>query len=130
MPAFINSLFIPKIDIGVTADSIIDAFYCQNIATISRVTLVPYKNCLRAYLDIHEWHQSEAAHNFVQRLNDKKRETRFVHNDDNWCVVQVNRKPFVTKSRKMAKFTTINYLVTPITGPLIVSWILTGHVQW
>ena len=111
MSPVIKSLFINAINISFTADYVIDAFYCQNIATISRVTLVPYDSCYRVYLDIHEWHASEAAYNFIQRLRDPNREARIVHNDDNWWAVKVNKNSFITTSKKMAKFTTINYLV-------------------
>ena len=115
MSTVIKSLFLPVIDVSFTTDQIIDIFYCQNIATISRVTLVPYESkrgiSHRAYIDIHEWHASEAAYNFIQRLKDMSRETRIVHSDDNWWVVEVNKNPFITTSKKMSKFTTINYLV-------------------
>jgi|688.fasta_scaffold48824_2 hypothetical protein len=115
MSSVIKSLFIGAIETSFTADHIMDAFYCQNIATISRVTLVPFKAKYgllnRAYLDIHEWHTTEAAYNFIQRLKDTSREARIVHSDDNWWAVEVNRTPFITTSKKMAKFTTINYLI-------------------
>ena len=115
MSAVIKSLFISAIEVSYTADYIMDVFYCQNIATISRITLVPYESKTgvrnRAYIDIHEWHPTEAAYNFIKRLKDNKSEARFVHSDDNWCVVGVNKKPLITNSKKMSKFTTINYLV-------------------
>ena len=104
MSTVIKSLFLPVIDVSFTTDQIIDIFYCQNIATISRVTLVPYESkrgiSHRAYIDIHEWHASEAAYNFIQRLKDMSRETRIVHSDDNWWVVEVNKNPFITTSKK------------------------------
>ena len=115
MSSVIKSLYIPAVDVAFTADYIMDAFYCQDIATISRVTLVTYNTKYgrlhRAYIDIHEWHPTEGAYNFIQRLRDPNREARIVHNDDNWWAVDVNRTPFITTSKKMAKFTTINYLI-------------------
>ncbi len=115
MSGVIKSLFISAIDVSYSADDIMDVFYCQNIATISRITLVPYESKTgvrnRAYIDIHEWHPTEAAYNFIKRLKDNKSEARIVHSDDNWCVVGVNKKPLITNSKKMSKFTTINYLV-------------------
>ena len=130
MSVVIKSLFINALNISFTSDYVMDAFYCQDIATISRVALVPYesKSGLRykAFIDIHEWHASEAAYNFIQRLRDPNREARIVHNDDNWWVVEVNKKPFITNSKKMAKFTTINYLVTPISEEDCLPWMLYG----
>ena len=115
MSVVIKSLFISAIDVSYSADYIMDMFYCQNIATISRITLVPYESISgvrnRAYIDIHEWHPTEAAYNFIKRLKENKYEARIVHSDDNWCVVGVNKKPLITNSKKMSKFTTINYLV-------------------
>jgi hypothetical protein len=115
MSAIIKSLFLPAIDVSFTADYIMDAFYCQDIATINRVTLIPYntksRSLNRAYIDVHEWHPTESAYNFIQRLKDPNRETRIVHTDDNWWSVEVNKKPFITTSKKMVKFTTINYLI-------------------
>jgi hypothetical protein len=115
MSGVIKSLFISAIDVSYTGDDIMDVFYCQNIATISRITLIPYETKTglrnRAYIDIHEWHPTEAAYNFIKRLKDNKSEARIVHSDDNWCVVSVNKKPLITNSKKMSKFTTINYLV-------------------
>ncbi len=128
MSAVIKSLYLPAIEVSFTADQVIDAFYCQNIATISRVSLIPYESKsglrYRAYADIHEWHPSEAAYNFIQRLKDPKIEARLVHNDDNWWVVEVNKKPFITTSKKMSQFTTINYLVVAMSEPECLPWIL------
>jgi hypothetical protein len=128
MSAVIKSLFIGAIETSFTADHIMDAFYCQDIATISRVTLVTFNAksgpLNRAYIDIHEWHTTEAAYNFIQRLKDSNREARFVHSDDNWWVVRVNKNPFITTSKKMAKFTTINHLVDPMSEPECLPWIL------
>jgi hypothetical protein len=115
MSTVIKSIFISAIDASFKADDIIEEFYCQNIATISRITLVPYESKTgvrnKAYIDIHEWHPTEAAYNLIKRIKDDKTEARFVHSDDNWCVVGVNKNTFITNSKKMSKFTTINYLV-------------------
>ena len=128
MSSIVKSLFIPVIDISFSADYIVDAFYCQDIATISRVTLLSYTIKTRiynkAYIDIHEWHPSEAAYNFIGRLKDPTREARIVHNDDDWWAVEVNKNPFMTNSKKMAKFTTINHLVAEMSKPDCLPWIL------
>ena len=132
MSNVIKSLFIPSIDVRFNSDYVMDAFYCQNIATISRVTLVPFvsKSGIlfnRGYLDIHEWHPTESAYNFIQRLKLLNREARIVHNDDEWWGVEVNKKPFITTTKKMAQFTTINYLVLDMSEPECLPWILYGN---
>lgn len=131
MTSVVKSLFIGAIETSFTADHIMDAFYCQNIATISRVTLVPFNAksgpLNRAYLDIHEWHTTEAAYNFIQRLKDSSKEARIIHTDDNWWAVRVNKNPFITNSKKMAKFTTSNHLVAPMAEPECLPWILYGQ---
>ena len=133
MSAVIKSLFISAIEVSYTADYIMDVFYCQNIATISRITLVPYESKTglrnRAYIDIHEWHPTEAAYNFIKRLKENKSEARFVHSDDNWCVVGVNKKPLITNSKKMTKFTTINYLVIDMSELDCLPGILYGNEE-
>lgn len=124
----IKSLFIASVEPKYNADYIMDAFYCHNVATISRVTLVPCETRrglkYRAYIDIHEWHPSEAAYNFIQRLKDTSKEARFVYNDDNWWVVEVNKKSYITTSPKTAQLTTINYLVTAMSEPECLPWML------
>jgi hypothetical protein len=134
MSSVVKSLFIGAIDTSFTADHIMDAFYCQDIATISRVTLVPFNTksgpLNRAYLDIHEWHTTEVAYNFIQRLKDSNKEARIIHTDDNWWAVRVNKNPFITDSKKMAKFTTSNHLIAPMSEPECLPWILYGqHAQ-
>jgi hypothetical protein len=134
MSAVIKSLFIGAIETSFTADHIMDAFYCQDIATISRVTLVPFNTksgpLNRAYLDIHEWHPTETAYNFIQRLKQPNREARIIHSDDNWWAVKVNKNPFITNSKKMAKFTTINYLIDEMSELECLPWVLYGqHAQ-
>jgi hypothetical protein len=128
MSSVIKSLFIGAIETSFTADHIMDAFYCQDIATISRVTLVPFNaksgSLNRVYLDIHEWHTTEAAYNFIQRLKDSNKEARIVYSDDNWWAVRVNKNPFITNSEKMAKLTTINHLVVPMTEAECLPWLL------
>ena len=138
MSTIINSLFIPAIDSSFKADDIIDVFYCQDIATISRVTVIPYESITgvrnRAYIDIHEWHPTEAAYNFIQRLKGSNREAKFVYNEDDWWSVYVNKKTFITHSNKMAKYTTVNYLLDDCSEVECLPWILSAssedQVEW
>lgn len=109
-----------------------EAFYCHEIATISKISLVSFntKSGMRnkAYIDIYEWHSTESAYNFIQRLKDPKRETKFVHNDDNWWLVCIGKKPFNSNIKRLDKpkvTTTINYLLSD-TSPHreLLHWIL------
>ena len=93
------NLFMPRIEADYSAADMIDTFYVNGIATVSRVVYKPYvsKNTLyyRAYVNIHEWHDNESAYNFIKRLNFPKKETRFVYNKDNWFVVRIDPKPWL-----------------------------------
>jgi len=119
----IKSLFIPCVSFDVDADYIIDAFYCSNIATLSRVTLLPFitKTGLylqRVYIDIAYWFETEVAYNFIKRLHDNSIETRFIHNKhEEWWTVEINKKPYITHDKKLKGQTTINYLVEETKEP-------------
>ena len=130
MSAIIKSLFIASIDASLNAEYIMEVFYCLDIATIKRVTLVPFSTksgiFKRAYIDIHEWHPTEGAYNFIQRLKDPNREARIVHHIDEWWVVDVNKNPTITTKKKMEQFTTINYLVVDVSEPNWLPWLLSG----
>lgn len=92
------SLSISDIENGVNAQHIANVFYYQNIATIKRITLVPYIKAIgrfdykcyqKAYIDIYEWHDSEVAYNFIQRVKNPYKEARIIHNlidEASWCV--------------------------------------------
>ena len=94
----IKSLFIPCVDTSYDEMKMIEAFYCNDIATISKVTFVPYvkrgKIYYKAYLDIYMWHDTEVAYNLIKRINNPKVEARMVYKDDNWWVVEKNTLPF------------------------------------
>jgi len=131
MSTVIKSLFIGAIDANFDAEYIVNAFYCLDIATISRVTLIPFyrksEKFQRAYIDVHEWHPTESAYNLIMRLKDTRREARIVHNDDNWWVVEVNKNLMITSNKKMEKFTTINFLAIHDTKEFVsLPWILSG----
>lgn len=106
----IKSLFIPHVELYVDAEFIMNLFYENNIATISRVTfennVSSYK---RAYIDIYEWHDSEIAYNFIKRLKNEKTETKLIHSDDDWWVVQINYKKEEFYLNEETTF--INYLI-------------------
>ena len=131
MSTVIKSLFIGAIDANFDAEYIVNAFYCLDIATISRVTLIPFygksEKFQRAYIDVLEWHPTESAYNFIARLKDTGREARIVHNQDDWWVVEVNKNLMITSNKRTAKFTTINYLAIEDTKEFVVlPWIFSS----
>jgi hypothetical protein len=93
----INNLFIPCVDASYPAHDLIDAFYLSGIATVSEVDYEPYidEDCLynRAYLEVHEWHDTEAAYEFIKSLRIYDNETIY-RNDRVAFVVQINDEPW------------------------------------
>jgi hypothetical protein len=88
----IKSLIIPCVEHEYTHEYIANAFWKQRIAKVSSVTLIPYVkgNAIYdiAYINIECWHDSENAYHFIQKLNNPNKETRLVHYEDNWWVVE------------------------------------------
>ncbi len=95
----VMSLFMPRIEANYSAADMIDAFYTSGIATLSRVAYKPYvvNNTLyfRAYANVSEWHDTESASNFITRLKDPKKETRFIYQEEDWFVVRIDPKPWL-----------------------------------
>jgi hypothetical protein len=111
----IKSLFITCVESGYDADYIMDVFYNSNIASVSRVTLLPIKSTggdyNRVYLDISYWHDNEMAYNFIKRLKNPNVETHIIHSDDFWWNVKINKKQEITHSKKYNDYTRVNYLL-------------------
>lgn len=85
---------IPCVESQYTQEYIANVFWRQHIAKVSSITLIPY---LRngeiyniAYIGIDEWCDSEAAYNFIQRVQNSNKEARLVHHDDDWWPIQLN----------------------------------------
>jgi len=116
---YITSIYIPFVESNITADYIMDVFYNNDIATVSRLTLIhdvyPSKysglTYSQAFIDIHEWHDTEAAFHFIHCLNDSTKETRFTHYKDNWWPVLINQKPWITTMHLFQEDTTVNWLL-------------------
>ena len=130
----IKSLFISCIEPSFTADYIMQSFYVNDIATVSKIILVPFTkksgNFLRAYIDIAYWHETEAAYDFIQSLHNINQETRFLYYDCNWWAVEINKNLLISK--KCKKYTTINKQVdikTNMYGAQILSAINQDQYQ-
>jgi hypothetical protein len=115
----INSIYISRIEEEICAEYIMNAFEENELATVSRVTLIPYhspskyngeKYC-QAFIDIHSWHETEAAYNFIQSLKYSSEEIRFAYSGDLWWVVEVNPKPWITTMGLFEQYTTLNWLL-------------------
>jgi hypothetical protein len=110
--SFINNLFIPCVEASYPAHDLIDAFYLSGIATVSEVDYEPYieEDCLynRAYLEVHEWHDTEAAFEFINSLNNSANETVY-RNDIISFVVEINEEPWLVPLSKC--YRTISTLI-------------------
>ena len=88
----INNLIINCVELQYSHHYIADVFWYKDIAQVSKVTLIPYlKNGTVfniVYITIGQW--SALSHNFIQRLKNPNKETRFVYNDDNWWPIKIN----------------------------------------
>ena len=113
----ITSIYIPHIEEGITPEYIMDTFYQNELANISRITLIkdimPSKysgiTYSQAFIDIGSWHETEAAYNFIQNLKDFTMETRFTHSFGQWWLVKINPKPWITSMQLFQDETTVNY---------------------
>ena len=115
----INSIYIPFVEQGVTSEYIMDVFASNEIATVSRITLIPYvsrskyseERYSQAFIDIDTWHETEVAYNFIQSLRDFSKETRFTYSSTNWWTVEINPKPWITCMELFKEDTTTNELL-------------------
>jgi hypothetical protein len=110
----IKSLYIPCLEVSVIGQQLIDAFYINEIATVSKVTIVPFLKNLtiynKAYVNILEWHDTEVSYNFIQRLRNPSREARLVYSDDDWFAMYINDELDDHQCQHLCATTTINYL--------------------
>ena len=88
----VNNLIINCVELQYSHHYIADVFWYKDIAQVSKVTLIPYlkngKVFNVVYITIGQW--SALSHNFIQRLKNPDKETRFVYNDDNWWPIKIN----------------------------------------
>jgi hypothetical protein len=88
----VNNLIINCVELQYSHHYIADVFWHKDIAQVSKVTLIPYlkngKVFNIVYITIGQW--GALSHNFIQRLQNPDKETRFVYNDDNWWPIKIN----------------------------------------
>jgi hypothetical protein len=108
----IQSLYIRNIEKQVNAEYIANTFSKNGLAQVRKVYIEPYKykNYNRAYVEIETWHETEAAYSFIKRLRNSKTETRLVHVDDDWWLVNINKN--------QSKFASNNRVLTVFSEPI------------
>jgi hypothetical protein len=123
----IRSIFISNVNSDFNANDIMDTLYCQSIATVSRVTLVPnittYKDILKgdnynAYIEIANWHETELAYKVIKRLSKSTRAVPLSYSANKWWNIELNTNPEIAYDLANKDATTVNCLVD-ITGDFI-----------
>lgn len=104
----IRSLIITQV--YSSAEYIADTFQRKGLATIIRILLLPYslilknpqEQCNLAIIDIHEWHDTEDAYNFISQLNNGN-VVKLSHNNysESWAVA---RNLFICLSRNINQY--------------------------
>jgi hypothetical protein len=109
----INQLFIYRLPADFSIMEMFDIFYANGIATISEIYYTTYydNNVLynNVYITIHNWHDTEAAYNFIQRLRNSHANLIYDLHDELSCHVYILRH-----NRPSAGYTLVNYLIHPI----------------
>jgi hypothetical protein len=95
--AIVSTIVISGITEGYTSEYIANVLWKQGLAQVSRITMLPYLEhesntmCFTAYADIQQWADTEAAFNFIKRL-EHTFVARIVHNDDDSWHVRSNTR--------------------------------------
>lgn len=103
----IMSIYIPHVEPHFSAEYVADCLDKNGIAKVSRIAMESSNNYKKTWIDIKFWHDTEAAFNFIQRLRNPLVEARFVHSDDDWWLVEVNKFPHKTDSSRAKSQLTI-----------------------
>ena len=95
--AIVSTIVISGITEGYTSEYIANVLWKQGLAQVSRITMLPYLEhesntmCFTAYADIQQWADTEAAFNFIKRL-EHTFVARIVHHDDDAWHVRLNTR--------------------------------------
>jgi hypothetical protein len=108
----LSSISIANIPIHYNVSELIELFYVYNIATIREITYYPVNKKGEVYnnavLQLHEWHDTEIAYNFIGKLK-RNGFARIVYdNDDNYFIVKLAD----TEEVSTQCHTIVNYLAT------------------
>ena len=120
----IKSVTIENIDFDdCNPHYISDALYLAELATVSRITIFEYRvwcpcedvsiTKYRAFVEIYDWHDTEAAYNMVAMLKEYNN-MPFIHRvgpyDSIWTLSQ-NKDVLITRDALYKEKTTVFYLV-------------------
>ena len=123
MSFVISSFVIGNLDANCNPHYIFDALYTADIATVSRVTILPYQEWspfmqtmlefTRAFVEVHEWHDTEAAFNIISALK-KHQFIPFVWGEivSKWSIYYDMDSVVVPRYAAFKKETTIFHLAT------------------
>jgi hypothetical protein len=111
----IASIYITCVQDIYSAEFIANAFDRLGIAKVNRVAIEPFKIGIktrlekynRVYVGISYWHDTKAAFNFMQHLKNPYKECRFIYDDDNWWVIEINKFPHKLESSNKKNTLTI-----------------------
>jgi hypothetical protein len=130
----ITSLYIPNIQKEITAEFIAFVFERNLIAQVSRVAIEYNKKNKKyyAFVEIRAWYDTETAYNFITRLKNPYKETRFIYRDDEWWIVEINKFPHKLTSSKHPKGTCVSRALTifdriDVDRTILLKNILFGH---
>ncbi len=93
------TLFIRNVEKNVKPQDIFTIFNSLNLGKVKKVNIVPYHKKVQkqkkeskynhVYIQLHQWYETEVAHNVIKRLLEGKFETRLCYKDDNWWVLEI-----------------------------------------
>ncbi len=85
-----NYLVIDNLEVSITGQFIEYIFHTQNLASLSRITLIPkYGTSLnKAIIEVDEWYNTTSSANFQARIVNPNREARIMYDDPCYWVVQ------------------------------------------
>ena len=86
----ITSLYLPAVEKHFTAYDIAMAFHTDNILIPSVITIEKGAEFNSVYIGIQQWHDTEAAYNFIMSLSNPAIETLYGNGEGGSWVVEVN----------------------------------------
>lgn len=115
----INQLFISGLPAEFSVIEMFDLFYADGIATISEIYYTTYydthgKLFNDVYITIHNWHDTEAAYNFIQKLRRYHAKLMYDLHDELSCDVYILRH-----DPPSGGYSLVNYLIHPINDTFI-----------
>ena len=113
-----RSLFISNVEDQFTPECIVNLFYNEGIADISRITLLPEdkfnietmdpnKKYNKAYIEVVRWHDTVRAYNILACLNNIAYKPILFYDEDNCWEIKINKRPSICYNPIHKKYTTV-----------------------